>query len=141
MGLIKKIERDKAFEIMNDDQKSKFEVLEKELKPSSEFVVLGDDVFEVTSFDIKNNIAFSKLQQEYRDIVKANPNITFHELVEGENNVVGRILGFLGIETEVTNITFKQFKYLMWVIAKNYVFTEIGESNFINQMTPFFFIA
>lgn len=86
------------------------------------------------------NIDFSKFQSEYREILKANPTTTFEDLLRGEDSIVKRILKFLDIEVDASVISYKQFKYLMWVITKQYVFTGGEDSDYINSMTPFFFV-
>lgn len=141
MSLITKVDPEKLKNISLEDQK-RLEILKKELSPKSEFVILGEDVFEIEPFGIESNLEFSKFQQEYRKIVQENPQTTFEELMreEKDKNIVAKVLAFLNIDVDTTLVTFKQFKYLMWVIAKNYVFTEISESGYVNSMSPFFFI-
>ena len=85
-------------------------------------------------------IEFSKFQSDYRELLRANPNITFEELMRGEGNIVKKILDFLKLGVQIDEITYKQFKYLMWVITKQYIFTQGDESEYINQITPFFFV-
>jgi hypothetical protein len=141
MGLIKKVtDKDEFKAQMTAAQLMKIEALEKELAPSSEPVMLGNEWYTIDSFDMSNNIEFSKFQTEYREILKANPKITFEELLQGEDSIVKRIILFLGIDIEPEEITYKQFKYLMWVISKQYLFTTGDDQDYINQMTPFFFV-
>jgi hypothetical protein len=141
MSLITKVDPEKLKNISLEEQK-RLEILKKELSPKSEFVILGEDVFEIEPFGIESNLEFSKFQQEYRKIVQENPQTTFEELMkeEKDKNIVAKVLAFLNIDVDTSLVTFKQFKYLMWVIAKNYVFTEISESGYVNSMSPFFFI-
>ena len=83
---------------------------------------------------------FSKFQQEYREVLRKTPNITFDELLRGEDSVVKKIIEFLKIDVDIKSITYKQFKYLMSIITKNYMFTQLEDSEYINSMTPFFFV-
>lgn len=83
---------------------------------------------------------FSKFQAAYRDTLRANPNITFDELLQGEDSIIHKIVTFLNIDVDVSSITYKQFKYLMSIITKNYVFTTGEDAEYINSMTPFFFV-
>lgn len=83
---------------------------------------------------------FSIFQKEYREILRKTPDITFDELLRGEDSVVKKIIQFLKIEIDISSISFKQFKYLMWIITKNYIFTSGDDAEVINQMTPFFFV-
>lgn len=141
MGLIKKIDNMDEFKSrMTEAEIAKMIALEKELAPADEPVMLGTEWFTITSFDMTKNIEFSKFQQEYREILKANPKITFNELLSGEDSIVKRIIAFLEIDINPSVISYKQFKYLMWVITKQYVFTVGEESDYINSMTPFFFV-
>lgn len=89
---------------------------------------------------MSSSLSFSKFQSEYREIIRKNPNVTFEELLSGEDSIVCKILNFFDIDIDPKDVTYRQFKYLMWVITKNYVFTSIEDSNNINAMTPFFFV-
>ncbi len=141
MGLIKKIDNIEEFKSrMTEAEIMKMTALEKELAPSEEPVMLGSDWYTISSFDMTKNIEFSKFQAEYREILKTNPTVTFDELLSGEDSIVWRILKFLEIDVDATVISYKQFKYLMWVITKQYVFTAGEDSDYINSMTPFFFV-
>lgn len=141
MGLITKIDNMDEFKArLSEAEIAKMVALEKELAPSADPVMLGSDWFAIASFDMTKNIEFSKFQAEYREILKANPTITFNELLSGENSIVKRIIAFLEIDIDSTVISYKQFKYLMWVITKQYVFTAGEDSDYINSMTPFFFV-
>lgn len=140
MGLIRKVEDFSTYkQNMTSAELLRIVALEKELTPSEQLVILGTEKYLVGSFDMSESISYSKLQSEYRDVLKDNPNITFSELVS-KYNIIQKILDFLQISTDVSSISYKQWKYLLWTLQKNYVFTSTDDSDYINQMSPFFFV-
>lgn len=141
MGFITKIDKlDEFKKGMTAAEIARMAILERELSPTVEMVKLGADWFQIQSFDMDECAEFSKFQHEYREILRKTPNITFDELLRGEDNVVKKIIQFLKIDVEVADISYKQFKYLMAIITKNYMFTSLEDSEYINSMTPFFFV-
>lgn len=141
MGLITKIENIEEYKGNLDTiDLVKMDTLDRELNPKGEMVILGKDYFLVEPFNMKSSIEFSKFQAEYREILKANPEITFEEMLKGENSIVKRIITFLGIEIDASEISWKQFKWLIWVISKQYTFSSVEESESVNAITPFWLV-
>jgi hypothetical protein len=141
MGLITKIENIEEYKTSLDAfDLVKIDTLDRELNPKGEMVLLGKTWFLVEPFNMKSSIEFSKFQAEYREILKANPEITFEEMLKGDNSIVKRIIGFLGIEIDSSEISWKQFKYLIWIISKQYTFTGMDDSESINAITPFWLV-
>ena len=141
MGLITKIESMEDYRLtLAQVDLFKMDSLEKELNPKSEPVMLGRLWFSIEPFDMTSSIEFSKFQAEYRETLRGNPSITFEEMLKGDNSLVKRIIDFLGIDIEITEISWKQFKYLIWVISKQYTFVGVDDSESINAITPFWLV-
>lgn len=141
MSMISKVDDIDAYKKkMTEAELIRLQALEKELAPSEELVMIGKEYFLIGSFDMSKSVEYSKLQGEYREILKTNPNITFEEMLSGDDNIIKKIIKFLEIDVDVSTITYKQWKYLLWVISKNYVFTSTDDSDYINSMSPFFFV-
>jgi len=141
MGLISKIENVEEYKsTLVQADLFKMDSLERELNPKSEPVMLGNSWFAIEPFDMTSSIEFSKFQSEYRETLRGNPAITFEEMLKGDNSLVKRIISFLGIDIDIADISWKQFKYLIWVISKQYTFVGVDDSESINAITPFWLV-
>lgn len=141
MGMISKVDDIAAYkQKMTEAELLKFQAIEKELTPSEDIVMMGKEYFLIGSFDMSKSVEYSKLQNEYREILRANPNVTFEEMISGDNNIIKKIINFLELDVDISTISYKQWKYLLWVISKNYIFTSTDDSDYINSMSPFFFV-
>jgi len=135
MPIVQKVNVDE----LTNEEREKLNLIQSELGSGVEYVILGQETYAIGDFAIKDALDFAPLQEKWRKVIADSPNATMADLLQSsEHNLIQDVLEFLGIDVDPSTVTMKQFKWLMWIIAKkNYIFTELPDSHLVNVFHPF----